>query len=394
MKIIEQLRKAVVCGVAVAFPLFMQGCIQDEPQNSEADILQCVLTDDYKYLITKSDTLMNITSITNNITIYVTPDCDMTKLAPRFILTDGATISPASGSVHDFSDNKLVTYTVTSENGLWSRKYNVGYSTVMEFPLHLDFEKYILNTKNQYHIFYEVVDSVDVMSWWSSGNPGFCLAAASAGPEDYPTVSVEDGYDNRGVKLTTRYAGSFGKAAGMPIAAGNLFLGSFDVQQALRSPLTATRFGVIFTHEPDSIVGYYKYKPGPQMRDGKYKPIDGVDDYNIYAILYENTDSEGNTVMLDGTNSLNSEFLVLYGQVADENRKSTDEWTRFSFPMTQMNGKTVDADRLKKYGYNFAIVFTSSRNGDNFTGAVGSELWVDQVEIKCKETGNENKDGE
>ncbi len=392
MKINELLRKAVESGVAVISLLLLQGCIQEEPQNSEADILQCVLTDDYEYLITKSDTLMTVTSITNNITIYVTPECDMTKLAPRFILTEGATISPESGSVHDFSDNKMVTYTVTSENGKWTRKYNVGYSTVMDFPLQLDFEKYMLNTKSQYHIFYEEVDGVDVMSWWSSGNPGYCLAAASAGPEDYPTVSIEEGYENRGAKLTTRYAGSFGKAAGMPIAAGNLFLGSFDVQQALRSPLTATRFGVIFTHEPDSIVGYYKYMPGPQMRDGKYKPIDGVDDYNIYAILYENTDSQGNTIVLDGTNSLNSEFLVLYGEVSDEDRKSTEEWTRFSFPMKQKNGKTVDTDRLRRYGYNFAIVFTSSRNGDSFTGAVGSELWIDKVEIKCKETANEDKE--
>ena len=358
------------------------GCIQDEPANSEADILFCDLSDTKEFLISPSDTLMEITSIKSDIEIFVKPGCDLTKMAPEFRLTEGATISPKSGSEQDFSDNKVVKYVVTSENGEWKRTYNVTFTVFPELPKKLSFENFRLNEKNQYHVLYEVVNGVDILSWWSSGNPGFCLASAGAGPEAYPTVVVDDGYVGKGVKMTTRYAGSFGAQAGMPIAPGNLFLGSFNVQQALKAPLAATRFGVTFTEVPDSIVGWYKYKPGKQMTDGQYNPIDGTDDFNIYAVFYENTDEEGNAVIVDGTNTSISEHMVLYAQI--DKTSVTDEWTRFSIPFEPRNGKTVDIERLKSYGYSFSVVFSSSVKGDFFTGAVGSELYVDEVEIKCK----------
>lgn len=358
------------------------GCIQDEPANSEADILFCDLSSTKEYLISQSDTLMEITSIMNNIEIFVKPGCDLTKMAPEFRMTDGATISPESGSEQDFSDNKVVTYVVTSENGEWKREYNVTFTVFPELPLKLSFENFRLNEKNQYQVLYEVVNGVDILSWWSTGNPGFCLASAGAGPEAYPTVVVDEGYEGKGVKLTTRYAGSFGAQAGMPIAPGNLFLGSFNVQQALKAPLAATRFGVTFTQVPDSIVGWYKYKPGTQMTDGKYNPIEGTDDFNIYAVFYENTDKDGNAVFVDGTNSSSSEYLVLYAQI--QKTSVTDEWTRFSIPFEPRNGKTVDLERLKSYGYSFSVIFSSSLKGDSFTGAVGSELYIDEVEVICK----------
>ncbi len=373
------LTRYLICAFA---SVLLWGCIQDEPLNSEADILYCDLSDEQAYLVSKADTMLEVTSIMNNITVFVRPGCDLTKMAPRFILTEGATISPASGSVQDFSDNKAVTYTVTSQSGEWKREYNVTFLQVMDFPTHLGFEHFMLNATGKYHVLYEVVEGVDVLSWWNSGNPGFSLAS-SVGPEGYPTVVVEDGYEGRGLKLTTCFAGSFGKQAGMPIAPGNLFLGTFDVQQALSSPLTATRFGITFTQVPDSIVGWYKFKSGPQMTDSKYNNISGTDDFNIYAIFYENTDEEGNAVMLDGTNASKSEYLVLYAQIEDKDE--TSEWRRFSFPFEQRNGKTIDLDRLRKYGYNFSLVFSSSLKGDYFTGAVGSELCIDEVEIVCKD---------
>lgn len=36
----------------------------------------------------------------------------------------------------------------------------------------------------------------------------------------------------------------FGGLVGMPIAAGNLFIGSFDVNNAMSNPLQATKFGL------------------------------------------------------------------------------------------------------------------------------------------------------
>lgn len=41
----------------------------------------------------------------------------------------------------------------------------------------------------------------------------------------------------------------------------------------------------------------------------------------------------------------------------------------------------VDKDKLKAGKYNVAIVFSSSIEGDYFRGAVGSTLYIDEVEL-------------
>ena len=52
-----------------------------------------------------------------------------------------------------------------------------------------------------------------------------------------------------------------------------------------------------------------------------------------------------------------------------------------------MNGKTFDEARLAQNGYAIAIVATSSRQGAYFEGAVGSVLYVDELHIEWKDTG-------
>ena len=47
-------------------------------------------------------------------------------------------------------------------------------------------------------------------------------------------------------------------------------------------------------------------------------------------------------------------------------------------------GKTIDQEKLKKGGYNVAIVFSSSKDGGNFNGAIGSTLYIDEVELIYK----------
>jgi hypothetical protein len=73
---------------------------------------------------------------------------------------------------------------------------------------------------------------------------------------------------------------------------------------------------------------------------------------------------------------------VLYAEV--EKGEPTDEWLPFSIKFESRNGKTIDEKRLKSYGYNFSLVFSSSRRGDIFQGAVGSTLCVDEVSIICE----------
>ena len=43
----------------------------------------------------------------------------------------------------------------------------------------------------------------------------------------------------------------------------------------------------------------------------------------------------------------------------------------------------VDEELLANFGYSLAIVFSSSADGGDFIGAIGSRLCVDKVRILC-----------
>jgi hypothetical protein len=95
----------------------------------------------------------------------------------------------------------------------------------------------------------------------------------SALPMDYPTTPLAEGYDGAAVCLPTRDTGPFGRMANKRLAAGNMFLGTFDIKIAMSDHLHATRFGLPFTSKPDRFTGYYTFEPGPTVQDFYGNPI-------------------------------------------------------------------------------------------------------------------------
>ena len=83
-------------------------CIKDEPLNSECDIEVCKVhhdaADTIFYVV--SDTLQNVNS-TDSVIIYsIRPDVrreDLSQVRVTLATTPGATVTPANGSVQDFS---------------------------------------------------------------------------------------------------------------------------------------------------------------------------------------------------------------------------------------------------------------------------------------------------
>lgn len=57
----------------------------------------------------------------------------------------------------------------------------------------------------------------------------------------------------------------------------------------------------------------------------------------------------------------------------------TDEWTRFEM---FFEGGEADPAVLSELGYNLTVVFSSSKDGAAFEGAIGSTLYVDEVEVQ------------
>ena len=217
-------------------------------------------------------------------------------------------------------------------------------------------------------------------AYW--GNPGYKLTGMTDNRTGYPTQQVTDGYRGNGLKLTTCDTGSFGAMVQMYIAAGNLFIGSFDLANALKDPLRATKFGIQYYKRPIALKGYFKFKAGEVYTDEGEVQKDMKDRFDIYAILYE---ANENSFMLDGSNSLTSENIVAKAQISEEAAVETDEWTAFELPFEPMNGKEINKSKLQDGKYKLSIVLSSSVKGAYFKGAVGSTLYVDELELISEE---------
>lgn len=361
---------------AVILSLCFSSCIQEEALNVEAAIDGCKGA---------NIQLVSINNEKKEIEIFVPAGTDVSKQELILELPQGATVSTENKQandnppLYDFSVEKSRTFIITSEDGNNKAEYRINLVT-MELPLLYSFDN--LSQDNPYHTLYLSDQSKKLQ--WASGNPGFKLTGMGNTATDYPTIQSAGGKKGYCVKLETKDTGSFGSMAGMPIASGNLFIGTFDLANALSKPLEATQFGYPFTKKPVKMTGYYKFKAGPQMTDAQKAPVSGKDSFDIYAVMYEAEDSN---FFLNGANSLSHESIVKLARIKAEDAKETDEWTYFEIPFESVNGKIIDDDNLKNGKYKLAIVLSSSVNGAYFIGAIGSTLYVDEIEIVC-ETNN------
>ena len=385
MKLKSHRHIPLVIGFAALMAIMGTSCFGDEPDYCEADIETATLHVDnpQEFFFQDTDSMLVVFSTDSVITFTVRGNADVTALSPVFKLSPGATVSPASGSTHDFSHG-AVTYTVTSQDGKWQRHYKVSVVPTMitvADTLYYNFEHYELETAtHRYYMWHNTLPDGTLGNDWSTANAGYKISMSTAQPMDYPTTPLVNGYDGAAVCLTTRDTGPFGKMANKRLAAGNMFLGTFDIQIAMSDHLHATRFGLPFTSRPDRFTGYYTYEPGPTVQDFYGNPIVGrVDSADVYAVFYRNHDADGNEVVLYGDNVLSSDLIVA---VAELNYVApTNQWTPWDVKFEYR--KEVDEQLLANRGYSLAIVFSSSSAGGEFIGAIGSRLCVDKVRLIC-----------
>lgn len=364
----------------------LSSCFKDEPAEAECDIVQAYIRAENpkEMFFNVSDTLVNVLYTSDSIVFNVRKNADLTALAPEFVITEGASIEPASGSVQDFSRGGVL-YTVTSEDGNWRRAYKVSFRPTVRIvsdTLKFDFEEFRLEEADGKYYEWLNTDTLLPQITWATANPGFRISKGSAAPLEYPTTPLSEGYDGAAVKLTTLSTGSLGKMVKKPIAAGNLFIGELDLKNILGNSMLSTRFGVRFDRIPVKLSGWYKYKAGGTFTDKDSKVLEGrTDSGTIYGVLYKNHDEEGNPFVLYGDNVLTSPQIVSVAKLGDIH--DTEEWTEFELDF-ESRGE-VDEELLNDFGYSFTFVCSSSKRGEYFEGAVGSTLMVDKVRVVCKE---------
>lgn len=366
--------------ISLCICLSFSSCIREEAANAEADIESCTVSD--------PSVLKMKPIITNNtVIIMAQPTIDISHFAPEFTLTEGATIDPPSGTYRDFLTPK--TYTVTSEDGQWKKNYTV-HVDISDIKLDFSFEHNDIedgSSGKKWHRFYEISKQEQKQFIWATANSGYALTGVPSlsDPYTYPTTSYDAGYAGKGVKLETKATGFFGTTFRMPLAAGNLFIGSFNAKSAGKGPeeaLKSTLFGLPITYvsnkKPKSFNVWYKYTPGEVFKDEHQQVVPGKQDiFDMYAILYEPVDGK----ILDGSIDFDDTCIVAIARINDPQPAS--EYTYTSIPFKYR--KDVDPIKLAKGEYFTAIVFSSSLEGAYFRGAIGSTLIIDEAKIELED---------
>lgn len=343
----------------VLLSVLLSACIKDAPLNPEADIETFVFDPVYK----TGETFID--QANNKIIIYLTRQAYQNGLQPVVTVSKGASLSPASGDSIHF--NKTIRYTVTSESGEYKKVYDLVVVHDMN-ATSFGFEKWAQHPSDKYEFPLET----DGTQLWSSGNPGAAIAGLPKDPGAYPTRSTSDYYaGTRAAELVTIKGTPLTELVGIKLLPGSLFYGNFNSQNALANPPLATEFGQPFEGLPQSFSGYYKYSPGPLFQDKSGNTIAGESDScSIYAVLFKGPER------LNGTTILSSNKIVAKAILKDKSAKS--HFTRFEIAFDYVPGADLSGDLM------LAIVASSSHKGDQYAGAIGSRLILDELTILKK----------
>ena len=309
-----------------------------------------------------------------------TKDDYLKALVPTIKISEGATISPASGAKVDFSKGKVVTYTVTAENGT-KTEYKVS---VAGRGIFFDFEDWTAGVKGQEPemTFYEPIG-------WSSSNTGAHFLKAFKLTDQYVIMGTEDAHSGDSAALI-KSIDTKGKdlflAKAPKVTTGTLFLGTFitDVSNTLLS----TKFGIPYANKPLSLKGWYKYTPGKDYYFVEKEPykdhchqavLDNskTDQFMISLVIYETAeyDIEGWKDCLTGVDIYTSDRIAAIKQISGGEQK---EWKSFELKLEDSDWKLAyDTNKL----YRLAIICSSSKDGDKFWGAPESTLIVDDFEL-------------
>lgn len=328
-----------------------------------------------------------------NVIFYVkegTTDSQL-NLVPTFTLADGATIflnntAYVPGTPVDFSKDQE--FTVKAESGKTNNKYLVKHEVLnTNFDFSSGFEvwemKNTTTDSTNMHQMYE-----EPINGWGTSNDGvrwiklFEELYSQSAP--YAVVKTNEGKSGKAARLetlnTTGQPGYEGFMPAVPVVtSGTVFSGIFSVN--ISNTLKSTKFGYPCFKKPVSFQGSYKYTPGNIYLECK-EPINNADKVDtvttktdapgINAVLYE-VDSYGFD-FLDGTNLLTSSKIVAKASLTD--RSAKENYTDFNITFDFGTNKF---DSTKKY--KLAIVCSSSIDGDKFSGAPGSVLYVDELKI-------------
>lgn len=334
----------------------------------------------------QSDVVLSQPEISGtDIIFYVKPglDAKSLQLAPVLELSKGAIVKPGTAEIVDFSGalnagdaTKYVEYVVVSENFKQTKMYKVSYQIGTDV------------SKTSFDDAW-TVESAEGNCYkpageWATSNLGVIMIKMFPGLYEGGAIiePTSEGQKGKAAKITTAYTtGMKSIMPGFPaipvITSGSLFLGRFEIDAA--NTLNSTQFGIPYFKKPLKIKGFYKYTPGEEYyycadpaNNSNIATIDPnkTDEGVLRAVLYEVSSFENE--WLNGMNVFTSDKIVAKSQMICGKQEGFKE-----FELNLEYNKTYDPTKK----YRFAVIFSSSKDGDKFCGAGGSVLVVDEIEI-------------
>lgn len=317
--------------------------------------------------ITNQASLAIINNTAKTVHVEIPPGVDLSALSIKNItLSSFASSDKTIGSSLNLNNDEVIN--VTAENGsvvVWIVKASTASSTPQ--IEHSDFNTWYQTDGG----FYEPGADAATTAW-GTGNAGTQILNILA------TTPLELSDNNLAVRMETMDNGPVAGAFGTPISAGSVFTGKFDKDKIDPSnPQAAIEFGTPFTGRPKKIKLKYQYSPGIENKDKDGNILPQGDKCDIYLLLevrsvdkverlatawYRNGDEqvELNEIELD----------LIYGPLDD------------TYPdyMKPDNGLFVNPETSKFIlPSHLTFVASSSFDGANFAGAIGSTLIVDDV---------------
>lgn len=340
----------------------LSGCVKDEMPNIEVDITG---------VSSQADDILNVSININAeiIDIYAAPGTDLADMRLTYALSEGAKITPDPAEVTDYTAPRQ--FTVISEDSKWHKTYTVTVR-FSNLPTTYGFDNWKQPERARYKIPYETRDGYGTpaeLNIWACGNDAYSfLTNKNDDFTAFPTQPTTESYAGAAAaKLVTRLTGQIDR----PIAAGNLFIGVFD--SSMREPKESTQFGLPFMSRPERFKGKFKYRSG-----GLTLASQQPDHCKIQAVLYR---TDNGVEHLNGFTIKNSPAIVARAELDEAAAVDTPGESFASFDIPFVYTADIDPTLLRAGGYNLAVIFSSSRDGDVYDGAPESTLVVDEVEI-------------
>ena len=306
-----------------------------------------------------------------NAIVYISdPAVDLTDGGSHTIsnvvvtLSEGATYTAEPNyTFENYEDVKIIA--VTSADGQTQRSWKLQLTGLVQIP-NSDFESWGEFKVEGSGIVYTINPIPGQGEGWATANNSFVLGAMPI-----------DRQGGNAAQLTTKIQNAF--TFGNLIASGSLFTGEFHLMaNSLNDSRAMTYFGVPYTLRPSAMEVDLRYEAGDTLcqavkEDTRYhiEPIDGTDCGHAWIELLRwkgNSKFEYHGRHSDDVTVLGRGELVL-----DGTNGSFRTWKRYSIPIEYYDETSLPT--------HIAIVFSSSWKGDEYIGAPGSVMEVDNVQL-------------